>query len=1258
MASFIRPNRTEVSRTFPWLGFTIRTTAPAWFEVAIATDPRLFDGAAKSRRISLRSTRHAGLDRCRRRAARPSRTAAVLARFAGSPNLDYALAAFRGADRQRPEIVMAPATAAPSVALSRSFTGVTRRLAGVGGRSGDSGPDYGSANGAGSLDWAGDTALAPAPAHPEPGSTAAAPAHASALEFEYRDGFGPMPPDQRTEHGHHRFPSQALGDAIDVYWDDVELVGQPTDVSCWAAAAAMVVGWRDRVSINPEEFARFEGRWAEYNRRGLSTNDNDEFAAAWRLEVEPPMDPSVEFFGRLLQTKGPLWIGRHPMGNAPNSGHAVAVIGLHGDGTPDGTYVHWNDPWPPGQGAANRTETYTTFLQEFDDFVTVDPQGHVNNQILHAADTGGRTPGHAPATAAQALGPPRSGRPALRVRLSAGHAVDRDLGRSDDDARGGDGMKYPPGVTGGGAGASPKRLTIAGPRYAAFGVDNIYANIDVDFEFDGRGVGKVAMRMGEHSDAITKGLNVTAHIVDDARTFQGPSGQTFAGIRITIDYAMTQVVADDVQAQIDVMLYGNGDYDVRYHMVQGSFDTMPGDTVSGVAAAATPARAQSIAMSGGGAAAAVASEAAGNIAGVAVQRAIENVGDLTIAHESWNGMKYPPGVQRGNTATVPKQITIQSPRYDAFYVDSIYSDLTVDFEYDGRGVGKVVTRGGARSDAVGKGLVVDAHIVDDRGRSRAAPAGGRRPSPASGSRSSTRSLRSWPTTSSSRPRRCCTATATTTSRTRSSRARSTRCRRASRQACGRRRHRRCRSRRSRWARGPRRPSKPRSRSRASTSTGCSWTTATTSRRRSTSGRATATARGLHRRSTPGRRQSQRQRRDGSARHPHGRRPRDGPALDQRHLLRARVLVGLQRQLAHERQRREGPSQRAGHQRRDTARPGSSQRRAGRVRSHRARDAFGALRYNISWEYHRTLHADIVVHATVMLYGDGSSNVKYEVLQGNVDVIRQNPWNLVSGYDIVSLPQQPSSAQSLGEDGNGGGGSAVAAIGREAASQVVERVVGYAFDRLVGDSDNIETRLDQWPGASDRTGPAPKKFPHDDPSMGGYGGTNRATATIASPRTTINLLDDLYCDLIFSWDYNGSWLTNVDVQRGQRNGPGVSTGTMHVHAIGHDVPGAFVRSGDPFAALRYAVSWEYHRTTHQDIVVYADVRLYGDGTCEVRYSHVQGSVDHMPDDVVNAPSVLGRRSRRPRGSRRRRRLPSRTARRRAARSASSSTSTPG
>src|SRR5262249_30722247 len=171
--------------------------------------------------------------------------------------------------------------------------------------------------------------------------------------------------------------AQALGDAIDLVWNDVELVPQMTSISCWAAAGAVVVGRRDPGSIHPPASARGSGHGAQYveppagsDAGGLSTDDNAQFARAWRLEVEPPQDYTVDGFRRLLETKGPLWVGRHPRGNDPGQGHAVCVIGLSGDGAPEGTHVHWNDPEPETRGTTNMADTYRAFMTEFDDFMT------------------------------------------------------------------------------------------------------------------------------------------------------------------------------------------------------------------------------------------------------------------------------------------------------------------------------------------------------------------------------------------------------------------------------------------------------------------------------------------------------------------------------------------------------------------------------------------------------------------------------------------------------------------------------------------------------------------------------------------------------------------------------------------------------------------------------------------------------------------------------------------------------------------------
>lgn len=127
-------------------------------------------------------------------------------------------------------------------------------------------------------------------------------------------------------------------------WNEVPLVPQLTGMSCWAAAAAMLVGWRDAVVVDPEQVASATGRWEDY-RDGLRPTDVDSLARSWRLVVVPQGPLTLRGLTQLLERYGPLW-----MGEASPGLHSLVVTGLHGDGTEDGTFVRINDPWPVGRG--------------------------------------------------------------------------------------------------------------------------------------------------------------------------------------------------------------------------------------------------------------------------------------------------------------------------------------------------------------------------------------------------------------------------------------------------------------------------------------------------------------------------------------------------------------------------------------------------------------------------------------------------------------------------------------------------------------------------------------------------------------------------------------------------------------------------------------------------------------------------------------------------------------------------------------------
>jgi len=147
----------------------------------------------------------------------------------------------------------------------------------------------------------------------------------------------------------------AFSQSFDLRYD-VPLVFQQNAMSCWAAACATIVGWRDQQSINPADLAAGAGYWTQY-RDLLGLNPDDvAFFQRWGLVAEPPQTQTVEGFHRLLQDYGPL-----ACASAMPSAHWRVVTGIQGDGTPEGTNVFINDPGPVGRGS-QYTETYRQFV--------------------------------------------------------------------------------------------------------------------------------------------------------------------------------------------------------------------------------------------------------------------------------------------------------------------------------------------------------------------------------------------------------------------------------------------------------------------------------------------------------------------------------------------------------------------------------------------------------------------------------------------------------------------------------------------------------------------------------------------------------------------------------------------------------------------------------------------------------------------------------------------------------------------------------
>jgi hypothetical protein len=440
MSAVIKANRPVLSAAFPLVGFTVRTSDKPYFEIAVASDPKLFDANARAARNASNffSTRGMGPLPAARGEAVFLLPQDAARRFAGHDRLYYTVATIADKSGTPGEIPSIPTDAVPYISISKSFTGrASRQVLGIPNpRGGLTGDGHGYANGKrGSLEWAGDVTRpgvqsvaapqAPAGRASEPVPNvppSASEPSAAALEFDYNDGLDPSlwtreragsadlgaytPESDRSV----RYAASADAQIVDINWDDVELVPQPSSMSCWATAAAMVIGWRDRVSINPAEIARGAGRWKEFDTdSGLQRKDCATLGRSWGLFVEPPQSYGVAAFRDLIETMGPLWVGVlvSPEPPSPPFGHAVVVTGIRTDGNSDGsgTFLRIKDPLkriPPAPGkkptydlSANTGSEYVLswqeFLDEYESAVSTDGLT-VNVQILHAGGAGDRRP--------------------------------------------------------------------------------------------------------------------------------------------------------------------------------------------------------------------------------------------------------------------------------------------------------------------------------------------------------------------------------------------------------------------------------------------------------------------------------------------------------------------------------------------------------------------------------------------------------------------------------------------------------------------------------------------------------------------------------------------------------------------------------------------------------------------------------------------------------------------------------------------------
>lgn len=165
----------------------------------------------------------------------------------------------------------------------------------------------------------------------------------------------------------------------------VPAVAQPTNMTCWAASATMMVSWRDQASYSIETVMDDIGsnyRQKFDNNEGLFPDEEEAFFAALGMRTEPPQSYALEGILSLLQNFGPIFtIGNEGSTNSPMV-HARIISGIFDtDGTLDGIQVQVNDP----NGGRQYRESLRSFSEKYEDVAIVDMNGgfELRLQIAH-----------------------------------------------------------------------------------------------------------------------------------------------------------------------------------------------------------------------------------------------------------------------------------------------------------------------------------------------------------------------------------------------------------------------------------------------------------------------------------------------------------------------------------------------------------------------------------------------------------------------------------------------------------------------------------------------------------------------------------------------------------------------------------------------------------------------------------------------------------------------------------------------------------
>ncbi len=131
----------------------------------------------------------------------------------------------------------------------------------------------------------------------------------------------------------------------------IQLVAQPTNMTCWSAAASMIFGGNLSVGAGGAALGTGGGLFPDFS-------NIERFAHSLGLRMYAPQSWSILGLALLLENGPVIKLGYIP------SGHAVVIAGIETYDDNSNAILTIYDPWPPNIGSVYKID-YVTHVQQF-----------------------------------------------------------------------------------------------------------------------------------------------------------------------------------------------------------------------------------------------------------------------------------------------------------------------------------------------------------------------------------------------------------------------------------------------------------------------------------------------------------------------------------------------------------------------------------------------------------------------------------------------------------------------------------------------------------------------------------------------------------------------------------------------------------------------------------------------------------------------------------------------------------------------------